>query len=277
MAPLWSCVHLSDTHLVAEGEVWAGIADTGPYLEAAVGVIARLDPPPNLVVISGDLADHGTAEEYRRLAHLLTPLRSPVRVIPGNHDDRHHLRAVLRGTVPDLDGPRSPAGGAPTVDWVDASGPVTVIGLDTLIPGAAGGTLTADQLRWLDDQLAVKPAQPTIIVCHHPSFPTGIAHMDAMRLDADAAAALAGIVGRHAQVERVVSGHVHRPISRRWAGTIAATVPSAAVAIQLGLAEGARPGWIAEPPALAIYIWRPDLGLVAHQLTIGAFATGWFD
>jgi hypothetical protein len=100
--------------------------------------------------------------------------------------------------------------------------------------------------------------------------------MDRMALDAGPADDLAVLVRRHPQVERVVAGHLHRSISRRWAGTVAATVPGVAHAVMLDVRPGGVAAWNLEPPALALYLWRRDLGVVAHQLAIGDFRGGRF-
>jgi Icc protein len=68
---------------------------------------------------------------------------------------------------------------------------------------------------------------------HHPPFATGITHMDNFGLDN--AAELAEIVVRHPQVERILCGHLHRTIDRRFAGTVAGTAPSTAHQIRLNL------------------------------------------
>ena len=63
-------------------------------------------------------------------------------------------------------------------------------------------------LRWLAEQLTDAPSRPTIVLMHHPPFTTGIRKMDAMGLDG--IEALAAVIGRHPQVERIVCGHLHR-------------------------------------------------------------------
>ena len=57
------------------------------------GRCSTLTPLPDAVLVSGDLAEHGTAAEYERVRELLAPLPMPVHVLPGNHDDRDVMRA----------------------------------------------------------------------------------------------------------------------------------------------------------------------------------------
>lgn len=265
----WLCAHISDAHVLAAGEVFAGRVDTAGYLAAAVDHINAAVPQPDLVVFSGDLVNDGRPAEYAQLAALLNPLQAPLRLLPGNHDDRPNLRAALADRQAELHGPTD------TIDWV-VDGPVRVIGLDTHVPGRPHGALGQNQLVWLEETLAAQPAAPTLVTMHHPPFATGIGHMDAIALASADAEGLAAIIRRHPQVERVACGHLHRAISRRWAGTIAATVPSVAHAVRLDLEPASGAAWVLEPPALTWYAWSAGLGLVAHQQSIGPYDGGRF-
>src|SRR5438132_10647211 len=77
-------VQLSDPHIVAPGELLYDRVDTAEFLARSVAEINRLDPLPDVAVVTGDLVDHGAAAEYGHLRALLAPLRVPVFVIPGN-------------------------------------------------------------------------------------------------------------------------------------------------------------------------------------------------
>jgi len=59
------------------------------------------------------------------------------------------------------------------------------------VPGSDGGALDADQLAWLDAQLAASPQQPTLVFMHHLPFRTRIPYMDKIGLDAASAGYLA--------------------------------------------------------------------------------------
>ena len=57
-----------------------------------------LDPQPDCVVITGDLADHGAAEEYRVLHDILDEFPLPLHLAIGSHDDRAAFIAAFAGT-----------------------------------------------------------------------------------------------------------------------------------------------------------------------------------
>ncbi|MDB5564922.1 MAG: metallophosphoesterase, partial [Tardiphaga sp.] len=79
---------ISDLHIKAPGQLAYGKVDTAEALERCVAALNELLPRPDLVVISGDLADTPTPEEYDHLKRLLAPLQIPFIGIPGNHDSR---------------------------------------------------------------------------------------------------------------------------------------------------------------------------------------------
>ena len=69
----------------------------------------RSCPQPDCVVVTGDLTDCGLPEEYEIVRDCLAALSMPVFVIPGNHDRRENLAAVLRARHPYLPAVRIPA------------------------------------------------------------------------------------------------------------------------------------------------------------------------
>src|SRR3546814_14606452 len=52
-------------------------------------------PRPDIVVVSGDLVDFGRPDEYAALHPELARLHMPCYLVPGNHDNREHLRAAF--------------------------------------------------------------------------------------------------------------------------------------------------------------------------------------
>ena len=79
------------------------------------------------------------------------------------------------------------------------------------------------------------------------------------------------IVAANGQIERVLCGHLHRPITRRYHGTVASTCPSTAFQIRLDLDGEPRLGVIEEAPSCYLHFWHPGEGLVTHTSSIGDF------
>lgn len=197
------------------GANWDG-CDPGPALAAAVESVLALQPRPDAVLVSGDLAEHAEDGEYDLVRELLAPLGSAVYVLPGNHDDRAALRRHF-----DLPG----ADGEP-VQYSADLGPLRLVALDTTRPGEDPGALDEERLSWLDAELAAAPDAPTVLAMHHPPLVTGIPALDAIGLPATDREALAAVVERHPQVRTLVAGHLHRAITTVLACRAVLVVPS---------------------------------------------------
>lgn len=252
---------ITDLHVGAPGSGIDVHSDTATRLERAVRHLCSLEPRPDVVVCTGDLVHDGLPEEYARLAGLLNQLPMPWYVVPGNHDDREHLRATFagRGFFPD--------GGF--LHYVVDLGPVRLIALDTLVPGAPGGRLCEERLAWLDARLSEAPQRPTLLFMHHPPFRTGMRIMDSMGLEG--AEGLEAVVRRHPQVERILCGHLHRSIVKRFAGTVASVCPATALHVRLDLRQPGELNMVAEPPACQLHLWSEGAGLVSHTSFIGEY------
>jgi 3',5'-cyclic AMP phosphodiesterase CpdA len=251
---------ISDMHVGLAGSTIDRLYHTADHLERAVAHVNRLTPRPDVVVATGDLVDRGDPAEYARLRSLLDALEPPCYLLPGNHDDRGALAAAFPHHA------YLPRAGF--VQYTVEGGPLRLVMADTLVPGASGGRLCAERLEWLDASLAEQPGRPTIVFMHHPPFLTGMAAMDAMGLEGTED--LAAVIRRHPHVERIACGHLHRAITRRFAGTVASTSPSTAHAVALDLPPAVRLAVIMDPPAVTLHLWQGEpAGLVSHLSFIG--------
>jgi 3',5'-cyclic AMP phosphodiesterase CpdA len=250
---------ITDLHVVGDGELCQGRVPTNAQLQEAVAHVNRLDPRPDVVLATGDLTDHGTAAEYAALRAILAALLPPVYLIPGNHDHRDVLLEAF------ADHAYLPRPGAAFAHYVVDEYPVRLVGLDTTVLGEPHGALCDERLAWLDAPLGAAPHRPTLVFMHHPPFRTGIRWVDAMGLHGGRK--MEAIVARHAQVERIVCGHVHRPIQAAWGGTVACTAPSvshAQVVLDLSEASGFDIAYAVEPRVVQLYLRDPQYGFVSH-------------
>src|SRR6202042_1146759 len=86
---------ISDLHIKPPGSLAYGRVDTAKALERCVLALNEFRPRPDLVVISGDLADTPAVEEYQYLKRLLDRLELPFVGTPGNHDSRELVRPAF--------------------------------------------------------------------------------------------------------------------------------------------------------------------------------------
>lgn len=254
---------ISDLHLKAGQRLTYGVVDTLGALRRAVDHLNHLHPRPDIVVISGDLVDFGRPDEYAVLHPELARLEMPCYLVPGNHDNREHLLAAF------ADHAYLPMSAGAPLDWVVEEHPVRLIGLDTTIPGAHGGQLLDSQLLWLDEQLARRPDAPTLLILHHPPFISGIGHMD--REPFINASALEQVIARHPQVERLLCGHLHRPMQRRFGGSLSCVCPGTSHQIVLDLQQTAPAHFNLEPAGYLLHRWQAQQGLVTHNAVFGEY------
>jgi 3',5'-cyclic-AMP phosphodiesterase len=254
---------ISDLHIKPPGRLAYGRVDTAKALERCVAALNEFAPKPDLVVISGDLADTPTIEEYEHLRRLLEPLKLPFAGIPGNHDSRELMRAVF---------PQAYAFAAGPLDRRIEIGGLDLLLLDSSVQGKPHGELDAATLQWLAATLASSPDRPAILFLHHPPFKTGIWHMDRQNLLN--AGEFAAVVRGHPRVQLIATGHVHRATLTMFAGVPTTICPAPNHAVDLDLAQMREPSFKVEPPAFYLHSWFPAEGfgsVVTHQVPIGDF------
>ncbi|HUA45845.1 MAG TPA: phosphodiesterase [Solirubrobacteraceae bacterium] len=205
-------VQLSDPHI---GATWTR-GDPAARWQAAIESVASLPDRADAVLVSGDLVEHGTDDEYAVVKSALDALDLPAHVLAGNHDDRARLREQFR-LGGEADEP---------VHYAVDLGPVRLVVLDTTWPGRDSGQIDGRQLEWLEAELAAAPDETTVLAMHHPPFATGMRAWDAIGLAPPDRAALGDVVGRHRNVVRMVAGHVHCPLTGELAGCVALSAPS---------------------------------------------------
>ncbi|MFG1869299.1 metallophosphoesterase family protein [Micromonospora arborensis] len=204
-------LHLSDTHL------------NSPDVDASAALArilhdARFVPEMDLVVVSGDIADDGSAEGCagvrEQVGRFCAERGIPHVYCTGNHDTREAFAAALGSGHLAADGTdigATMAGASGERAAVSSVAGLRVITLDSLVPGEVHGHLDPAQLAWLRDVLAEPAAAGTVLVLHHPpiAVPTSPI-MDAvgLRNAGDLADAVQGT-----DVQAILCGHFHLQLS----------------------------------------------------------------
>jgi Icc protein len=255
-------VQISDMHVACPGDPFEDELDQAGRLATAVDWINGLTPRPDAVLATGDLVDHYRPEQYQRLREIMSRLQMPFWLMVGNHDHRDNLRAAF----PE----HAYMGTSGFLHYVIEDFPVRIIALDSQKTEFPEGEFCAERLQWLRDRLAEAPDKPTIVALHHPPFAGGIVQMDDHRLNGGRDE-FAAILWENTQIERVIAGHIHRPMTATFGGCIAMSCPSTShqIRLQIGRTDGI--GIAAEPPGCLIHAWRPPDGLVSHAVPIGDF------
>jgi 3',5'-cyclic-AMP phosphodiesterase len=208
-APRHTVAHLSDPHLLADGRLQYGAVDTEALLARALERLRAVDPVPQAIVLTGDLADRAEPAAYARVRALVEPAAEAIGAtvvwVMGNHDERAPYARELFDS--DDDGPQD------RVHEVDG---LRIVALDTSVPGYHHGDLTDAQLDWLAGVLATPAPHGTLLAMHHPPIPLPMlraAELIELREQDRLAQVVAGT-----DVRGILSGHLHFTTWSTFAG-----------------------------------------------------------
>ena len=181
--------HLSDLHIDT-----AESANTR-RLQVALAALAQVRPRPQLVLITGDLTQHGRLEQYQLLRELLRDC-GPYVLVPGNHDDAAVTHRVFPEESP-------PAGGMLRLELEGLS----LILADSCVARQDYGELGNELLHSMALELDCDP-RPTLLAMHHPPVPAQVPAMEGMGLRQ--IPAFQEWVERRACITAILVGHYHQ-------------------------------------------------------------------
>ena len=245
-------VQLTDTHLEQRaGGKLLGM-DTDDSL-AHVLRLVRAAETPDLLLATGDIANHASAEAYTRARDAFDSLGVPWVWLPGNHDEPDPMQRFLgRGA--------SMVRAVRTSRW-------QIVLLDSTVPGEVGGRLGTEELELLDALLAEAPGLHALVCLHHQPVPIGCAWLDEQMV-ADAGEFFARL-RRHPQVRMVLWGHVHQAFASESDGIALRATPSTCIQFAPG-SEGFAVD--EQPPGLRWIELGPDGSIATHVARVEGVA-----
>lgn len=187
-------LQITDPHLMADpaGELLG--VNTRDSLDAVIALIQAEEGEPDVVVVSGDIAQDGSEAAYRAFQDRMTAFSCPVIWFAGNHDNVEVMQGVIGGT------------GAARKRLV--LGGWQLIFLDSSVPGKVHGELTPSELAFLEASLSEHPDLPALIALHHHPVDIDCDWMSDIGLrNRDE---LMQIVSQQGQVRGVLWGHIHQ-------------------------------------------------------------------
>jgi 3',5'-cyclic AMP phosphodiesterase CpdA len=208
--PSHTIAHLSDTHLLAGGKLQYGAVDTVHHLAMALERLGRIDPVPQAIVVTGDLADRGEPEAYAQLRSMIEPVaeRMGAQIVwcMGNHDDRSAYARGLFGSDPTPE----------VMDRVYDVDGLRIVALDTSVPNYHHGEISDEQHAWLASVLAEPAPLGTILAMHHPPIAVPMLPAAAI-IELDGQDRLAEEL-RGTDVRMILGGHFHYSSYGTFAG-----------------------------------------------------------
>lgn len=226
--------HVSDTH-------FGGPPDAGARAHRVMDHL--LATGADVLVVSGDVADHGLPEEYAEARAWLDRWPGPSLVVPGNHDVREPFQDAFGPTEPSLD--------------VDG---LRLLGLDSLVAAPPGQRVDHGELGPASLELLEAAAGgPLLVVLHHPPVDLGQPLMTDILLRVPEQ--LGRRLGEH--VVALLVGHCHTACATTFAGV--PVLVGGATASTVPVAGEPLPSiWTDAPPSFAL-----------HHLADGRLTTHW--
>jgi Icc protein len=188
-------IQCSDTHLLPDPN--GTLRGCSPWFSLQILLLEVKRHTPDLLLLSGDLADAGSPLAYQNLVNLIEPLHIPTAWVPGNHDHLETMLAFLSQPpfIPIL------STGILLKGW-------QILGLNSvLLEDPIGrGILTPNSLSDLKQTLMTVP-EPTLLMLHHHPVATGIDWIDQMQVQN--ALEFRSLLHSYSTVKIVAFGHVH--------------------------------------------------------------------
>jgi Icc protein len=149
----------------------------------------------DLILLTGDLAQHPCSAIYQRILNSLEVHNTPCICLPGNHDDYQLMQQIFNtGLV-------SCKKQIFLENW-------QLICLNSQIPGEPGGRLSKEELLFLEDCLTGNPNHHALIAVHHHCLETKSAWMDTMIIENNQE--LLAIINQYPQTKAITTGHIHQ-------------------------------------------------------------------
>lgn len=252
---------ITDTHIVEKNAHWLSepLTKTRERLIKVIAFLNQLDPQPEAVLLTGDASDTGTQEAYDHLKELLSPLKAPLFLIPGNHDSREEMRKAFASCS------YMPAEGF--IHYAIEEYPVRLIGLDTHVPGEDFGRLCNERFNWLVSTLETDKKKPTLIFMHHPPVKTGTKLFDDILclISSD----FQGLIRKENHLLGILTGHYHHLCVTSCASKLCFMAPSVAPVHFFAHPQDDHVTALElEDPAITLHKWHGGDHMTSHVVRI---------
>lgn len=251
---------ITDTHIVGKDEHWLfPSTKTSERLEKVVSYLNQMSPQPDVILFTGDATDSGTPQAYQHLKQLLKPLRAPLFVIPGNHDNREEMRKAFS------ENSYLPKKGF--LNYIIKDYPVNLVGLDTLVKGKDFGQVSEESFAWLTEHLHEINEKPFLLFMHHPLTMTGKKLFDSMTCLVPTN--FEKVIKAQNNLLAILTGHYHHLCITSYGGKICLMAPSVSPVHYIANAQDDFVTAIElEDPAITLHQWFGENKLTTHVIKI---------
>jgi len=209
-------LQISDMHIFDNPEDKLLGVPTTKSFEAIIDLIRieESNEKTDLILLTGDLSQDGSASSYQRIAEMLKPSGVPIYFVPGNHDNQ----AVINQVYPTqhiLENRR-----IVLPQW-------QFILLNSQIEGQVRGSLAPSELDFMQNCLIDYPDRHAIIVFHHQPVPVGSTWLDKQGLTNGKE--FWEVAAKYSNIHTVLFGHVHQEFQEIFNGIRCISAPSTSI------------------------------------------------
>lgn len=192
-------VQITDCHVFSSRDGRFDGVDTSASLDRVIDRINETESP-DMVLVTGDLVNDGGEQAYQRLLASLKRLNAGVFCLPGNHDTPALMHRIINeanvATDKVLEG----------YNW-------RIVLLDTMLPDTHAGSLSGEELGFLEEMLRSAGDRFVLVAMHHHPVSVHSPWMDTMMLDNPEE--FFAVIDRYPAVKVVTWGHIHQVFTRR--------------------------------------------------------------
>lgn len=251
---------ISDTHIALD----APDADQrASDLAHTITDINALDPAPDLIIHTGDIAQSGRPGEYALAVSTLANADMPVYVAVGNRDNKVNLREAF-STFGYL------ASDSDFIDYAVEDYPVRLVALDTVSSVSNKGDFCAERMRRLINLIDAETTKPIAVFMHHPPFVVAVGPDPLHFATQEAMSRLQQALQHSGRVIAIFAGHVHRS-TLGYVGSIpAAVMPCIATTLR----KGEYSAHMRSRPIYHLHRFDPACGFVTEARIVGRDSSG---
>ena len=185
-------VQLTDIHLLPEVGDRVLEIDSCESLNDIFSDVLSLNKSPELILVTGDLAEDGSIRSYKRLRDIFESTACSFFVVPGNHDDVDNIKESLVNETIKMQ-PATEIDG-----WVIAFVNSQAFGHDH-------GLIDQVELIQLESVLQKAKGKPCMVALHHSPTP----ECDYPGCQLNNAQEFLELLDRYPNVKVVIAGHTH--------------------------------------------------------------------
>lgn len=186
-------IQFTDTHLLPDPGLKLHDVDTYDALRRSVETALRLKPSPDIIIVTGDIAEDGSIEAYRRFKTIFAAITIPVIAVPGNHDDPESMVTAFRDSNIAM---------ASSVTWKHWNG----IFVDSTVRGKSHGYIDESKFVALERALQQSEDRPVMLSLHHPP----LSGCPSSGCQLQNGAELVSLLSQYKNVKLLISGHLHQ-------------------------------------------------------------------